>query len=524
MFFLSKLFEIRNPDNPEEEKPFLEHLEDLRGTILKIVITLIAGLLVCFFFRNDLMEIMRAPIDGVWKLQLDTSLDDLPEKVKAETWEKATKASREGQSLTEAQREHFYEVISEGDEKMLFHIDSVNLWRSAMALSERDERDAYIQGLPEVDEKMREQLLAMSKYYESSNGAGPNPDAEFRKRTVFMQSLRPTEGFILSFKLALFAGIALTFPFLLFFILQFVLPGLHDKEKKALFPALLIGFGLFISGVLFSYFLVLPRVLEFFTTYSAQMGIANDWRIGEYISFTTQFVLIFGLAFELPVVVMTLVFLGVLDHAVMARSRAYAVLGILVTAAIITPTPDALTLGLLALPMYLLYEICIWLAWFIGRKKAKQEEEEERLEKEEREQWRAKRKERAEKENAAGVTAAAGLISHEDAEDHEGESGGTYYDEDFPQDHDDDWAPDDDSYECDGAGDYDEDQYHWYSDFEDEWECEGEGIEEEEDKLSAQDLEGNGQAHDPEGEGKEAGGEHPEGEDKEAGGEHPEKE
>jgi hypothetical protein len=108
------------------------------------------------------------------------------------------------------------------------------------------------------------------------------------------------------------------------------------------------------------------------------MGISNDWRIGYYISFATTFVLIFGLAFELPVVVMTLVKIGLLSHSMMRETRSYAILAIFVIAALITPTPDMMTLSLLAVPMVILYEICIWLSYFHEKKVQKLEEEEEK--------------------------------------------------------------------------------------------------------------------------------------------------
>jgi hypothetical protein len=108
------------------------------------------------------------------------------------------------------------------------------------------------------------------------------------------------------------------------------------------------------------------------------MGISNDWRIGYYISFATTFVLIFGLAFELPVIVMTLVKIGLLSHSMMRETRSYAILAIFVIAALITPTPDMMTLSLLAVPMVILYEICIWLSYFHEKKVKKLEEEEEK--------------------------------------------------------------------------------------------------------------------------------------------------
>jgi len=179
---------------------------------------------------------------------------------------------------------------------------------------------------------------------------------------VYMRSLRPTETFMLAIKLSVFAGIIISFPLLLYFILQFVLPGLKEHERKALWPSLIVGFGLFLLGVFFCYFVVLPKALDFFYTYSGGLDVENEWRIGDYITFTTQFTLIFGLAFELPVVVMTLVKIGLLSYQTMNNTRAYAVLTIFVVGAVITPTGDALTLSLLAAPMCLLYEMCIWLA------------------------------------------------------------------------------------------------------------------------------------------------------------------
>jgi len=92
------------------------------------------------------------------------------------------------------------------------------------------------------------------------------------------------------------------------------------------------------------------------------------WSIGFYVKFICQFVLIFGLCFELPVVVMALVKLDILSYKVMSGSRTYAMIAIAVTSAILAPSPDVFTLGLIALPLYTLYEICIWLAWWMDRK------------------------------------------------------------------------------------------------------------------------------------------------------------
>jgi sec-independent protein translocase protein TatC len=197
---------------------------------------------------------------------------------------------------------------------------------------------------------------------------------------VSLQNLKPIGGFMTAMNVSLVAGVVTAFPLLLYFLLQFVLPGLRSNEKKVVFPALAVGAGLFLIGVLFAFYVVSPRALQFFYEFSVEMdqlsaaeGGAKPpdkliWERVEYVKFVCQFVLIFGACFELPVVVMAFVKLDVLNYKVMKGSRAWAAIIIAVVAAVITPTQDALTLGLLAVPMYALYEICIWLAWWMEKK------------------------------------------------------------------------------------------------------------------------------------------------------------
>jgi Sec-independent protein secretion pathway component TatC len=287
------------------------------------------------------------------------------------------------------------------------------------------------------------------------------------KDKITLQNLHVTGGFMTAMNVSLVAGVVLAFPLLLYFLLQFILPGLRSTEKKVVFPALAVGAGLFLTGVVFSYYMVAPRALQFFYEFSVSVGsgmgtkvvatappgatqqtfsngfgvlwerknesirqtvetsvdgtnwtpiaaapkqeskegaasgdfryvritclppatgaAASDtsepaatitavaaspfiWELTDYVKFVCQFVLIFGACFELPVVVMALVKLDVLNYKVMKGTRAWAAIIIAVVAAVITPTQDALTLGLLAVPMYALYEICIWLAWWMEKK------------------------------------------------------------------------------------------------------------------------------------------------------------
>ena len=183
-----------------------------------------------------------------------------------------------------------------------------------------------------------------------------------------LQSLGLADSMTISLKLAFYAGLVVSFPVLLYFLAEFVLPALTLRERKVVLVAALIGFGLFLAGASFAFYGVLPAALEFFFRDAQMMQWRPTWTVGEYYSFTTQFVLAFGLAFELPVVVLALVKVGLLGHEQMRATRPYAIVAIFLLAAVITPTPDIFTLVLMGAPMVLLYEACIWIAWWMEKR------------------------------------------------------------------------------------------------------------------------------------------------------------
>lgn len=413
MYLLKKVFELREKAHPDHEKPFLDHLEDLRVMVTRVVITLLISMIACFAFQDDLMRILRAPVENViLSKQMETMPDGEAHKdIKVPTveiWNEAKDVERIAASLGEEQRKSFYKALAKPD--MEFHARSVTLLRAAKALPEAKRSD-FVKGLGESD-AMTRQLIALME-------SDPNLEPGAGSSSRMLSSLGPTETFMLSMKLAFFAGIVLAFPLLLMFILQFVLPGLHESERKVMWPAMAVGFGLFIGGVLFAYFLVLPKALLFFYEWSGNLGVSNEWRIGTYITFATQFTLLFGLSFELPVIVMVFVKLGLLTYDTMSRTRTYAILAIYVAAALITPTPDLMTLNLMALPMLLLYEICIWLAWFDRKKVREQEAREEEELRQHRQQWLLKNDEREEAHSVDSDPYGHGGDPHHNEHDHE---------------------------------------------------------------------------------------------------------
>lgn len=367
MYLLKKLFQLREKANHDEEKPFLEHLEELRIVVTRVVLTLLISTLVCFTYREQLMEILRRPVDSVWLASQQERMPEGDLHVDSEDWEAAKKlADTIGHRPPELRRAFYAAYNNPVQERLAGLVDD---YRAALLVPDT-QREAFIDALATAahpENRLGKEDVALLKSLVSKDHQ-PEPASIHGGDPRQMSALTPAEGFMLSMKLAFFAGIVISFPLLLYFILLFILPGLKQEEKRVLWPALAVAFLLFIGGVLFAYFLILPNTLKFFYDFSREMGVSNDWRIGFYISFATQFTLLFGLAFELPVVVMAIVKLGLLRYETMRSTRAYAVLAITVAAAVITPTPDAVTLLLMAAPMYILYECCIIMAWWLDRR------------------------------------------------------------------------------------------------------------------------------------------------------------
>ena len=190
----------------------------------------------------------------------------------------------------------------------------------------------------------------------------------------FLYSLEVTGGFTLAMMLALYAGLVLACPFLLYFLAQFLLPALTPKERGMMWPVFAFGVGLFLGGVALAYFAVIPAGLKFFLDYNKYLGIRSQWVIENYVSFVSHMCLAFGICFELPLVVLALAKLGIVSAKFLREKRPYVIVLIFIIAAVITPTTDMVNQCLLAVPMCVLYEACIWIAWGMERRKRRQSE------------------------------------------------------------------------------------------------------------------------------------------------------
>ena len=160
-------------------------------------------------------------------------------------------------------------------------------------------------------------------------------------------------------------------PFIFYFIISFVFPALKMREQKYVFRALFIGGGLFLAGVCFCYFALMPVALAASQKYSNWLGLgASQWRAEEYISFVCKFMLGMGLGFELPVVILTLVKIGVLNYSILSKARRYMIVINMVLGAVLT-TPEVVTQLLMFIPLQFLYEVTVWIAWYWERRDRK---------------------------------------------------------------------------------------------------------------------------------------------------------
>ena len=171
--------------------------------------------------------------------------------------------------------------------------------------------------------------------------------------------------FMTPFKLAFFVGLFVAMPYVLYQVWAFVAPGLYKHEKRFAFPLLVSSIVLFYCGIAFAYFAVFPVMFEFFAN-TTPAGVRMMTDITSYMDFVLTMFLCFGLAFEVPVVVVLLVLTGLVKVEKLAEIRGYVLIGIFVIAALLTP-PDAISQTIMAVPMYLLYEGGIVMARLMRR-------------------------------------------------------------------------------------------------------------------------------------------------------------
>ncbi len=310
---------------PEEQevaggavKTFLEHLEDLRWTLVKSGAALLLGLTICLFAAPQIMWILKRPLRESWLQQTNKRID-----VK----------------LLES-------TIGSFD-------PSTNTFGS---LDLKGQSNIVLELVPTL--VGTQQLLAVNIVTNSPRlGSGPE--------LIFLD---PGAPFMLCLQLGFFGGLLLACPFVFYFVGQFVMPALKIREKKYFLQAFAIGLVLFFSGICLGYFWIMPKALNVAQAFATWMGVqVPSWRAETYISFEVKFLFGMGIGFELPVVLLALVKVGLLDYAKLSSMRRYMIVINLILGALLT-TPEVYTQLVMCIILQVLYEVSVWIAWYWERR------------------------------------------------------------------------------------------------------------------------------------------------------------
>ena len=177
--------------------------------------------------------------------------------------------------------------------------------------------------------------------------------------SIHLMNTGLTEQFMIHLKTAMYAGLLVASPYIIYLLFRFVSPALYDNERK--YATALVGSGylMFMLGTLLNYFLIFPLTVKFLGTYQVSEDVANMLTLQSYMDTLLMMSLVMGIVFELPVVSWLLGKMGLINASMMKMWRKHAIVAILIVSAIITPTTDAFTLFIVALPIWLLYEVSI---------------------------------------------------------------------------------------------------------------------------------------------------------------------
>ena len=180
----------------------------------------------------------------------------------------------------------------------------------------------------------------------------------------------PLEGFSIRLKMSGYVGIAIAMPVILWQIWQFVTPGLYPHERRYAVPFVISALLLFVLGAGLAYY-TLPRALDFLVEIGGTDNFVTAFAPGKYFTLITYMMLAFGIGFEFPILLIFLQMAGLLSAATLRNGRRYAIVGICVLVAVITPSGDPISMLMLSVPMVVFYEAAIVIGWLMGRRRTK---------------------------------------------------------------------------------------------------------------------------------------------------------
>jgi len=319
----------------EARLSIIDHLDELRSRVMWIVIVYVFAFALCFSQNDHILNQLNKPLAAAKSVDCDQPRPD------ASALEQSGCFSEE---LEAALKVSAPALVAAGDALV------------AVSRSEGVERAARTQSLAAAAA-----LRTAAKSLERAAATAPKATTTDQVKPV---TLGVTEPFLTTITVAGYAALLLTMPVLLFHLFAFVLPAFTPGEKRLAVPVMVAAPFLFIGGVLFGYFLAMPQAIDFLQNYNdGQYDILVQAR--DYYRFTVVLLTGFGVLFQIPLVVLAVVRLQILTPAQLRSTRGYALLIFAILAAIITPTPDPVTMLLAMAPLVVLYEVSIQLSRFI---------------------------------------------------------------------------------------------------------------------------------------------------------------
>ena len=307
-------------------KTFLEHLEDLRWLLIKSGAALLVSLIVCLYMVDDIVWVLQRPLKQAALIK------------------------------------------SSHHQKILVRFGTNTL----TTLQPQTNRIGPLDlGTNWVTVIQAEPMQVGTNVFLSLRVDTNPPNDIILSSATDLVYFDPASPFLSALHLALYGGGLLAAPILFYFLAQFILPALRIREKKYVLRACGVGVGLFFAGVSFCYFFVMARALSFAEAFANWMGVrVPEWRAETYFSFVTKFMLGMGLGFEMPVVLLALVKIGILDYAKLKAMRRYMIVINLILGALLT-TPEVFTQVVMAIVLQILYEISVIIAWYWERRDRK---------------------------------------------------------------------------------------------------------------------------------------------------------
>ena len=309
-------------EEPGPKKSFWAHLNDLRSALMKSAMAIGLALVICLLLSPQLVQVLEYPLSKI----------DRFEKPKPTITFQVGDTQLGPYVVTREQ----FPGLPPGDAP----------------------HAVYQVGMAQVgkEQTLTLKLLPMK----------PENDTSLKIR---LHNFAPAEAFFIAFHVSLYAALIVSSPFWVFFMGQFFMPALKIRERRVFFVWLGWSVLLFFTGVLLTYFILLPLALRASVEYSDLLGFnALDWRADDYISFVSKFIFGMGLGFQFPIVVLLLVKLGLVSHKQLSHYRRHVIVVSFILGAVLT-TPEVITQVAMAVPLCLLYEACIWISWYWERKK-----------------------------------------------------------------------------------------------------------------------------------------------------------